>query len=90
MMYPDETVTRAQILHAAHHHPGSGHVCAGCLAEAVGETRRNRWWRLAGALLAVAVLVVMCGVVPSADAEVVPPVPAPVTITGLDLHGSGQ
>lgn len=80
MTSDDELATRAQILHAAHNHPGSGHLCGGCLREAAGETRyRRAWWRLVAAVLAVAVVVVMCGVVPRADAEIPP---GPETATG--------
>lgn len=84
MTIPDDLETWAMLLHVRRH-PGYGHVCNDCRAAAAGEVavrRGNRWWRLVGALLAVAAVVAMCGA-PSADAQV----PAgPVTITGLDLH----
>jgi hypothetical protein len=82
----DELVTRAQILHAFHNHPGSGHLCGACLREAAGEARHRRaWWRLAVTIAVVATVVAVCSVVPRAAAD---PAPAPssVTIAGLDLH----
>lgn len=75
------------IVHASRH-PGYGHVCEDCRQIARGDVRTGSAWRkLLGIFLAIAAVVVLCGVVPNADAEVPPP-PAvgPVTISGLDLH----
>lgn len=81
-----EVETRAMLLHAARHPAGYAHVCGDCRDIAAGYVRRrHRRWNLLAVLLAVAVLAVMCGVAPRADAEVPPP-PGSVTITGLDLH----
>jgi hypothetical protein len=82
----DELVTRAQILHAARNHPGTGHLCGRCLREAAGErqTRRARW-RLAVAIAVVATVAAVCSVAPRAAADPAPP-PGSVTIAGLDLH----
>lgn len=74
------------IVHAARH-PGYGHVCESCREIARGDQRTvSAWWKLAGIFLAMAAVVVLCGVAPRADAQVPPPTPASVTISGLDLH----
>jgi hypothetical protein len=38
---PDEVVTRAQLLHEQRGHPGSGHLCGRCLADASGASTRT-------------------------------------------------